>query len=197
MSKEKDVYLDAALRGWIVNTARKEHWRCASWYSLEDLVQDGYVCYVKCRERYKTNKRLWSGNPTKMQRRWFMALVQRAFYNHIMTLASKAARSQEDTVSQIAAEADTFTTALEKLTPAVMEEASVLVALAKVPAELADVLERLLADGFEGGDYFRHKVNSEQVRRARGQLRETTKEYWDRVLGQPDVPEKLAAYFKS
>jgi hypothetical protein len=198
-----DVYLDAALRGWIVNTAHKEHWRMASWYSVDDLIQDGYVCYCKCRERYKPeqhilrdHKELGCG-PTKQHRRWFMALVQAAFYNHIMTLAARSARTREDAVSQIAAESDTFMAAFEKLAPAIAEEASVVAALAKVPAELAEVLERLFTDGFEGGEYIRHKVRSTRARRARGQVRETTREYWERVLGQPDVPELLAAYLQS
>jgi len=95
-----DVYFDAGLRGWLKTTAVKEHWRVASWYSVEDLVQDGYVCYCKCRDRYTlavpqpgdrpdgyAHQNLFTDQPNEKQRKHFMSLVQRAFYNHIYTLS--------------------------------------------------------------------------------------------------------------
>ena len=185
-----DIYLDAVLRGWIVNTAKKELWRMSDWYSLEDLVQDGYLCYCKCRERYKKDKQLWSVAPTKMQRRWFMALVQTAYYNHIMTLATKASRTPEDSSVRLVDLLDTLVG-----TPvAVAEEASITAALAKLPAELMDALEKLTNDAFDEGVYLRRKLSSNKVNSVRAVIRETTNEHWERVLGQADVRERLTSF---
>jgi hypothetical protein len=196
---EKHVYLDRGLRGWIVNTSRAQHWRVSSWYSLEDLEQDGYLCYAKCWHHYRTLFDV--PEPTPDQRRHFMALVKTAYVNHIATLSTKfPVRCGEIAVSQLDLPLDekllpreASEDLLDRLLPPEAEQASVLCALAKLPVELADVVERLLQDGFDGGKYLRRKINN-GTGRTKHKVRETTAEYWERVLGQPNVPEKLAAY---
>ena len=53
MPAEKHIYLDQWMRSWITNTARKQHWRIASWYALDDLTRMVYLCYAKCWDRYR------------------------------------------------------------------------------------------------------------------------------------------------
>lgn len=87
--QDRDPYLDDGMRGFITNFARKNHWRVAGWCDLDDLVQDGYLCYYKIRrhENYRalTNKR----NPTPDDVRQVMALVRTAFTRHVHALACK------------------------------------------------------------------------------------------------------------
>lgn len=192
-----DVYLDKGLRGWIANTARKEHWRMPDWYSLEDLEQDGYLCYAKCLRYIGTDhgrhKNIFSSdNPTPMERRWFMTLVQRAYYNHIMTLAAKAAKAPKETAMSQTVEEGSNT--WESLMPPVLPDAQLLHALSQLPAELSDVLVKLFQDGVDSGVYLRKRITGSKSRRT---IRETTEEYWTRVLGQPDVPQKLADYIRT
>jgi hypothetical protein len=191
MPMEKHLYLDRSMCGWIVNTARAQHWRVASWYNLQDLEQDGYLCYCKCWNHYR---HLFDvPNPTKGQRRHFMALVKTAYCNHIATLSTKFPVVGDIAVSQIEPLPRSDVDVLEQLMPAEAEQASVLCALAKLPVELADIMERFAQDGFDGGKYLRRRIST-STGRTRHKVRETTAEYWERVLGQPDVPEKLAAY---
>ncbi len=65
--------LPPSVVGWIYNHARKNYWRMASWYEIDDLIQDGLVCAYKCLDRYGPD----------LDPPHFMRLVQRTFYNHI------------------------------------------------------------------------------------------------------------------
>jgi hypothetical protein len=204
MSARKDVYLDEGMLGWFERTARKEHWRMAAWYELKDLVQDGYVCYCKCRNAYALqdpkpgHPSLNTDNPTREQRRHFMALVKTTYYNHIMTLASKFSVVVEEATPATSLPGERGGS-LEELLPPQAEEASLFLALANAPAELKDMVERLVRDGLDGGDYLRTHLcrDGNRIRRMRQAVRETTAEYWERVLGTPDLPQKLAAYLRA
>jgi hypothetical protein len=205
-----DVYLDAGMRGWIVGMARQEQWRAPKWYSLEDLIQDGYMCYCRCRERYTCLTVL--NHPGKDQRKHFMALVKSTFINHIMTLATKYTSQPEDIVSQMGGEAGV---SLEALAPTQAEDAPLVVALKQAPAELMELIGTLVKDGAEVGSYVRSRLRTEapfavvssgpggcvkscgyvpRVRRGRRALRETTNDYLDRSYGRPDVTKVISDY---
>jgi hypothetical protein len=200
----KEVYFDAGLQGWIKNTARREHWRMAKWYELSDLIQDGFLCYCKCRDKYTRGppepgfQALNTEHPTDAQRRHFMNLVQRAYFNHIMTLSSRFAAASEEPVSQLATGDDEVAT-LESLLPPQSEEASLLMALKQAPAEISDAIRRLINDGLDGGEYLRSRLRERDGRVTRGRraLRETTSAYLARVLGDPDLSKRTMAYLLS
>lgn len=190
---KKDTFLDDGLRGWIANTARKEHWRMALWYSLDDLEQDGYLCYAKCVRAYPQLASI--ANPTHGERKWFMALVQTSYRNHIMTLAGKFSIAKEDTLPDIA-ETDDRGGSLEALMSPASEVASILLVLKSAPAEIRDAIDKLLEDGFDGGDYLRSQLYKDgtRLRRSRRPRRETTKDHFERVTGVSDLPNKLREY---
>lgn len=197
----RDVYFDAGLQGWLKNTARREHWRVARWYQLSDLAQDGVICYCKCRNRYTLGppkpgfQNLYTTAPSGAQRRHFMGLVQRAYYNHIMTLSSRFARACEDRVSDLVSGGDETST-LENWLPPQPEEASVILAVKQAPAEIAEAISRLVQDGIEGGQYLRSRLRERNGRMVVGRraLRETTSERLARVLGDPDLSQRTLAY---
>jgi len=190
---QKDTFLDDGLRGWLSNTARKEHWRMALWYSLDDLEQDGYLCYMKCVRAYPQISGI--ENPTHGERKWFMALVQTAYRNHIMTLAGKFAIGKEETVPDVAS-TDERGGSLEELMPPASEVASILLTLKNAPAEIRDAIDKLLQDGLDGGEYLRSQLyrDGTRLRRSRRPRRETTKDYFERVTGVVDLPNKLREY---
>ncbi len=70
--------LDQKLIAWIYHEARKQHWRVAAWYDLEDLVQDAMEKVVKCRIQYPT-----------LDNKHFSANVKKAFNHHIIDLSNK------------------------------------------------------------------------------------------------------------
>lgn len=161
----KDPYLDKVMYGWIVKTSNQELWRVARWYALDDLVQDGLLCFYRCRAAYPK----FGNRPTPTKRRHFMALVQATFRNHINTLARK---KYLDPVTQNATEEQETTFANERAT---FQEGPLRILLRNAPQEVIEVLLTLALDATE----------PLRVRRGRRLVREITNERLSRVLGLP------------
>lgn len=206
-----DVYFDEGLERWIKATAWQEKWRVPSWYKIEDLIQDGYICYCKCRNNYTMalpeagdredgfkHGNLCTDTPTVVQRKHFMALVQRAFYNHITTLANKASDCQEDVECDLTPTNDE-SIGLDAVAPPVPEDISLLVALYNAPAEIIEAIGKLIEDGKDGERYIRSRLRESngRVKRGRKALRETTSQRLTRVLGDPDLAEKTKQFILS
>lgn len=200
----KDAYFDTGLQGWLKNTAREEYWRVKKWYQLSDLVQDGVICYCKCRNKYilGPTKPGWqdlnTATPSDAQRRHFMRLVQSAYWNHIKTLSGRFARACEDRVSDLTGGGDEMRT-LENWLPPQPEEASAILAIKQAPTEIAEAISRLVQDGIDGGQYLRSRLRERDGRVIVGRcaLRETTTERLARVLGDPDLSRRTMEYILS
>ncbi len=167
MSKES--YFDSSLRGWIVNTAAQEHKWLSDRYDIDDLIQEGHVCFCKCWNMYQPLFDV--AEPNEQQHRHFMALVQSAFRNHLLNMHKRSKHEKRvlytsDWPSWVEGIAD--------------EVATILVLLQQAPTEIKDMLNTLTSD-FE----------PEPRRNGAGP------EYWDRVLGEPDVVAKLTRYFST
>lgn len=190
VAAKDDPFLDEGARGYIVNTAKREFWKMAEWYELDDLIADGYLCYYRCRSRYlPTIQRCepkFAG-----QRKWLMALVKRAFFNHISTLASKRMAVHERAVSQFPKfEVVGANAAWDALLPAQPEEGSFMALLPSAPAELKQLIQLLIQDGAD-------LLKFERKRAKHFLVRETTNEFYNRVLGtqDQDIVGKLKAHF--
>lgn len=118
--------LDAGIKGWIINTSKKNLWRVPSWYDLDDLIQDGYICYASCNLRYKAVK----------EQRHFMALVKVTFINHIHDLSKVRTRLPEEALPP---EAMAFQ-------GVVQSEAPFFTLVKQLPGELVALIEHLLSD---------------------------------------------------
>jgi len=186
----KDPYLDAGMRGFIVNTAKREFWRVASWYELEDLIQDGYLCYYKCRNRY--TQLSVKNHPTKGDKKWMLCLVRTTYLNHIRhTLAGKMLHGCEMVISQMGVEDLGLDDVWAGIAPPQSEEATLAVMLAQAPSEIKQLICLLVGDGSEalGFSRSRNRISRTasgkvlRVRRGRRQLRETTNEYYCRLMG--------------
>lgn len=183
-----EAYFDQSLRGWIFNHARQNYWRVASWMSLDDLVQDGFLCFAKCARRYTflTVK----NHPLPEDRKQFMALVQSAFANHITNLANRrTATKDEITFSQLVAE-DQVDDDLSYMLPSQPEEATLGALLAQAPSEIKALFELLARDGSSAAGYLRtrlrkrvDRVGNERFQLGHRKLRETTNEHYCRRLG--------------
>lgn len=193
-TKYSDPYLDDGMRGFIVNTARKNFWRVPEWYALEDLIQDGYACFYKCKNYYRDHKDVKGvATPNKDQRRWFMALVRTTYFNHIFTLAAKYHAVPERAISQMGSETSTTTAVWEKLFEPTPEEGTLRTLLASAPAEIKQVLQLLAGDSADAIKYLR-------IRSKRRRIRETTNEYLCRLAGldpkERDFVGELRTYFR-
>lgn len=119
--------LDAGIRGWIVNTAKKHYWRIPPWYELDDLIQEGYFCYSICNLKYGHDL-----TPSH-----FMALVKVTFINHIHDIANLKTRNAAELM--VPADSPLFSRA-------VPEEATFFTLLKQLPKELQELLFILLND---------------------------------------------------
>ena len=182
MSKMKaDPLLDAGMRGLIVNMATRNYWRVCAWYDLEDLIQDGYLCYTRVRRRY----------PKVKEVRHLTALFKTTFSRHIIDLANDKREQQEVCVSQIAADDSDGTAELETMLGFCEGEQTAMVLLRSMPAELRQLWRFLRSqDGRDKLCQPRLKV---------GGVRETTNEHLCRLLGlDPEVvnlPEMARLHF--
>lgn len=77
--------LDDGLNVWMINYAKLNYWRVASWYELSDLIMDGYFILAKCEEKYP-----------EVSQRDFMNLFKRAYFNHITDLANARTKSPNE-----------------------------------------------------------------------------------------------------
>jgi DNA-directed RNA polymerase specialized sigma24 family protein len=74
--------LNDAVIGWIYNESYRNLWK-VQWCDFDDLVQDGLVIALKCRERYPD-----------VEPAHFTALVKTSFRNHIVDLQRKTNRDE-------------------------------------------------------------------------------------------------------
>lgn len=172
--------LDKGLKGWIVNYARQNYWRVASYYELEDLIQDGYVCYCKCNERYGHVR----------DQAHFMALVKTTFFRHIIDLSNNRTESIEITLVE--------PEALATLAPSTPSEGEFACLLRQLPSELAELL-RALMDDAKSIPYLRETDARTPDGRFRKCERESRNEWLCRLIGADpktiNMEELFHAYF--
>lgn len=206
---QRDPYLDKGMEGYIKNTAIKEFWRVAHWYDdPADLIQDGYLCYCKCRVRYVDQLGvLPAENPTKEQRRWMMSLVMTTFERYLKyTIAGKMRGAYEIPVSQLVRDgADGPTDPWEGLSPRFSGEAELSLLLHSLPKELQELVVLLAGDGAEVLGFCRDRLQRRWLpsgrvritRRGRRPLRETTNQYYCRLLGLDPTKNDLVGQLRT
>lgn len=169
-SLPQNVYLDAGLRGFILNTAKREYWRVAELCDLADLVQDGVMIAWKCHSRYVAPRTDLTGS--KGDRRWFQALVKTSYMNHIASLSTKHKGVSVKSASEFLTD-DSDDDILERNGATAPELGTLGAMLAQAPWELLELIRLLAGDGKEALGFKR-----------KGRAgRETTNEYYSRLLG--------------
>lgn len=71
---------NAAIEGHAVNLVRKFYPKLAAEHEFDDLLQEAYIVFMRCKERYAGKV----DNP-----RWFMALFSRSLFNRLMDLSKR------------------------------------------------------------------------------------------------------------
>lgn len=82
--------MDTGARAWLLKTAKDNYWRISEWYDLNDLIQDGHVCWWRVVMKYET--RLHRIRP----RKHIMALFMRTYSNHIHDLSKGETRRPKE-----------------------------------------------------------------------------------------------------
>ena len=81
--------MDEGARRWLFKTARKNFWRVARWYDLDDLVHEGYAVYYEVRKRY----------PSAIDPPHQMALFKRIFMTRLCDMAKKRTLSADEVLA--------------------------------------------------------------------------------------------------
>lgn len=163
--------MDDGARGWLFRTAAKNYWRLASWYDLDDLIQDGYVCYCKVLSRY----------PDATDAPHRMALFKRTYLNWIHDLANKRTKSVQEVSYERApsAEDDGAASVLDRAVCPAGDLAQVRVLVAAAPEYVRRALELFTTE-----DGLRRLRSSYRLRAAGDRLvRETMNDRLCRLLG--------------
>lgn len=184
-----DPYLDQGTRDYILKIANDNYKRIAG-CSVEDLVQEGYFAYYKCRKRYvgrdpdsvdgTIDRYRWlpPENPDKLARRHFMALFKTTFARRIATMVWQTPTGWEQPISELVDDGLTTEMKWEELMPSEGETASATLLLASAPQEIKQLFQLLIDDAMNGIRRFGH---------GRRAPRETTNRYYCRQLGlDPD-----------
>jgi len=185
-------YLDQGMERWIYATAHRNYWRVPKWYDLQDLIQDGFMCYQKCVEAYGrlTRKR----RPQKDDRRNFMALVRTTYLRHITDLANWRTATPERTVGKLRDAADTVEAWLERHAPIEHAYQDLSVLITSAPHDIKRLLQALTGDTGEVLSYLKKPLTKPGLFR-----RETTNEYLCRLAQNDpkrvDMAERLRHYF--
>lgn len=180
----KNAYFDEGLRGYLLSTARREYWRVSQLCDLSELVQDGVMIGFKCYQRYVSPRTDLTGS--KDDRKWFQAIVKTAYMNHISSLAAKHKGVSVLPASDFADEEgeDIF----ERCGVASSELSTLGAMIAQAPWELLQLVRLLAGDGTAALGFQR-----------KGRGRETTNEYYCRLLGvdptERDLVGELRTYF--
>jgi DNA-directed RNA polymerase specialized sigma24 family protein len=164
--------LDKGLIKWIVLTASANRWRVDN-MSIDDLIQEGFLCYVKCRNHYQGHT---------CNRRHFMSLVQTTFKRRLIDLSALKRRQ--------------VTVPFSALAPTWMPDEmldSVLLRYGASPATEPEIIEAAVtftALPSELKSLFMAFLNDDLPafeRRGKRGRRETTHEYHCRLVGaDPD-----------
>lgn len=161
-----DPYLDAGLKKWIYAQAHKNFWRVAAWMDIDDLIQEGFLCFAICRARYEPENKAH-----------FMSLVKITFLNQITDLANKRTRTPECPISDIA-EMGNDQELLENLAGGEDGDAEIMALLARAPLEVRLILAAMNTN--EGAARMRRPARVRE-----DGTRETNNERLSRLVGIP------------
>jgi hypothetical protein len=156
------------------------------------LVQEGYVCYYKCRARYRelTDKL----NPTTDDKKHFMSLVQTAFSRRIIDLAHDKTKGGGWAAASLEGLVEEQLVPMDALAPAELPAGPAILALRHLPSELKELISVLSSDTTAVVRCLRNQPRGFGRRR----LRETTNDMLCRLIGKDpntvDLAGQLASY---
>jgi hypothetical protein len=148
---------------------------------LDDLIQEGYVCYAICRARYDQRVE---------NQRHFMALVKACFMNQITDLANQRTAEPEIAVSQLGDE-ENETSLFESAIGGMDGDAEFAALLSSAPPEIRKLLQLASSPGWDS-------LMDAPLARHEDGTRETSLERITRALNLPqdglDIEERLRRF---
>lgn len=181
-----EKFFDKGLQGWTVQYAQRHHWKVQQWISLEDLIQEGMLAYCIAKTRYADKVE---------NRAHFMSLHKRIFMGMIVDLAKRRTRFVEAglaevCISQITRDdrQDEDQYALELLGGGIEGDAELELTLSKASEEVRALVQLVMSGKLATLDNGRlANGHFGPVSRRDGLKRETTNQFYNRMLGTADI----------
>lgn len=174
--------MDEGAKRWLLKAARKNFWRVARWYDLDDLIQEGYEVYYETIKRY----------PDATDPPHRMAMFKLLFASRVNDLANKRTRGAAEVLAwDVSSRSDPGR--LESIMDAIAAPSSAADAmplLAHAPQHVRDAVALLTSD--EGARRMRSRY-----RRAADGRRETLNERLCRLLGAAPGTEIVAGLLRA
>lgn len=159
------------IRGWAANFIRANRWRVPGYIDESDLMQDAYLCFQNCKNRYRYRVKN-AGH--------FMALFKRTFTNHIhdLSLGGKRHRSVDASSATIIDQDGAEQNLLDRMIGPFDNEGFLRVLLREAPSEIKDLAKAIIAETIHPALIVHHH----RYRIKRRVVRETTNEKICRTL---------------
>lgn len=167
---------------WIYSNAKRNLWRVGSWYDLEDLINDGLLIALKCRQKLGT----------EVDDKHYNSYVRKAFHNHLGELIRRKRGVNEVSFLDVVGRSDCDLTEQESeelILPPQPCSQEIVAALCQMPESLKRVIDLMVSE--EG----RKKLDEPMRQRVDGEETMTDRLYrlagWRRDL---DFEEELTEY---
>jgi hypothetical protein len=129
--------MDDGARIWLLREVRRQYWRVATWYEIDDLVQDGLLHYHRVATKYAHVK----------DRPHIMRLFQITFINHVHDLSKRKGKQIDLPISTYISNPLSENTILDRVgTEDSMNLALFKASLAKAPKPVIDVINLLTTE---------------------------------------------------
>lgn len=148
--------------GYARNFVRRNLWRCLPDFDEEDLMQEAYLFYLICEQRYKVN------TPAH-----FMALFKTCLFNRITALATRRSRDRSNVIAVANCAGDSDLAAIAGACCGGLDLTELHLLLADAPDPIVELVARLA-----GSD-----ERPPRMQRRPGGRRETTDEWLARIAG--------------
>lgn len=195
--RKLDSFDYEGMRKWIYKMAWDNQWRVPAWMSIQDVIQEGNLVYVKCLRSFEAT------GPESHHKREFMAYFSRAFSNRINDMAWERSNTPEIAESSVHEDDEGLVQRWTE-TAAVLPDATLAAALVHAPTEVIEALQALVVDGKGVMEPYRYapvllvrNVLHSRVGRymlSERRVRETTEQYYARCLQKRGVPALLRDY---
>lgn len=172
--------MDKGAKGWLVRYALANHWRVEEFYDVEDLIQDGWLCYLRVQQKYAGIR----------EPKHIMALFKTTYINHLHDLSNK----QRKLLALINSQAD-YDIAVETFEMRAPDLGSAYFVPEKAPWYVHAFLRLLCSSDGPA------KLRSRYRIRLSG-IRELTHDRLCRLIGAnpdstPTLPDAIESYFQS
>lgn len=132
MSANYTPIFPGPIQGWFVNYSRANYWKVKRTLPWEDLEQEAYVVFLRCKRKY----------PELDTPQHFMSLFQRAWINHFTDLANRDTQDRV-VVSQIGESSDGSEISFESVGE-VDNDGMLAIMIKEAPREISMVLNLFL-----------------------------------------------------